>query len=39
VPVIMTRREYALLALRAEESGVPPMEMAAVIFARGLGAT
>jgi hypothetical protein len=39
VPVVMTNREYALLALRAEESGVPTAEMAAVIFTRGLTAT
>ena len=38
VPVLMTRREYALLALRAEERGVRPMEMATLIFARALAA-
>jgi hypothetical protein len=39
VPVVMTKRDYALLALRAEESGVRPMEMAAVIFARAITVT
>lgn len=38
VPVMLTRRDFALLALRAEESGVEPMEMAAQILARGLAA-
>jgi hypothetical protein len=39
VPIVMTRRDYALLALRAEERGVPATEMAAQVFARGLATT
>ncbi len=38
VPVVLTKRDFAMLALRAEETGVPPMEMAALILARGLTA-
>ena len=36
VPLLMTARDHALLVLRAEESGVPPVEMAAQIFALAL---
>jgi hypothetical protein len=38
IPVVLTRRDFAALALRAEESGVLPMEMAALILSRGLAA-
>jgi hypothetical protein len=38
VPVLLTRRDFALLALLAEESGLRPMEMAALILSRGLAA-
>lgn len=39
VPLLLSRRDFALLALRAEERGVPPADLAAQIFAVALAAS